>query len=141
MNHKIKPDYSSEIENFLKSGGVITQAVNTNKVAFNQFNADQGALNAQKPNSHHNHVLRTRARNANLESYVPVAPCKSCGTSERSVRSNLCLECDRRRYRAKAGLSEKKLGEFAELLLKQNKAFSFTSGGKKYQLKIEEILE
>ncbi|MFN4317167.1 hypothetical protein [Acinetobacter parvus] len=138
-NYQIKPDYSSEIDAFLKSGGVIKQAVNTNRVEFNHFNADEAALNAQKPNSHQNHVLRMQAKKKGLKSYITVSPCKSCDTDERSVASNICLECDRRRFRAKIGINEKKLNQFAEYLLKQNKPFSFTSGGKKYELKIEEI--
>ena len=137
---QIKANYASDIDAFVKAGGVIKQAVNTNKMEFNQFNADRAALNAQKPNSHQNHILKSRAEKQGLKSYKPVAPCNKCGTSERSVKSNVCLECDRQRFRSKVSLSESKLTQFAEYLLKQNKTFSFTSGGKKYELKIEEVV-
>lgn len=139
-NNQIKSDYSSEIAAFVKSGGVITQAVNTNKVQFNQFNTDEAALNAEKPSSHQNAVIRKRAEKAGEKSYVPVAPCRACLTSERSVKSNACLECDRRRFRAKTQFNQNKLTQVAEHLLTQNIAFSFTCGGKKYALKVEEIV-
>lgn len=137
LNHKIKADYSSDIEQFLQNGGEIKSAENTNKAEFNYFDADTVAKNTEKPNSHQNHVLRTRAEKHGLKSYTLVASCKSCQTSERSVRSNVCLECDRRRFRLKTGLNESKLVQAGEYLLSKNTEFLFTSGGKKYILKVE----
>ena len=134
---KIKPDYSEAIAKFVKSGGQIKQAVNTNKAEFNYCNADTAIKSAERPNSHHNHVLRTRAEKSGLKSYKPVASCKSCGTSERSVKSNACLECDRRRVRAKTGLSVKNLEAIGHYLLDKGESVEFTSGGQKYVLKIE----
>lgn len=136
---QIKANYASDIDAFVKAGGVIKQAVNTNKAEFNYYNADTTLKSAERPNSHQNHILRTRAEKQGLKSYKPVAPCNKCGTSERSVKSNACLECDRQRFRSKVSLNESKLTQFAEYLLKQNKPFSFTSAGKKYELKIEEV--
>ena len=134
---KIKPDYSEAVAKFVKSGGQIKQAVNTNKAEFNYCNADTAIKSAERPNSHHNHVLRTRAEKSGLKSYKPVAPCKSCGTSERSVKSNACLECDRRRARAKTGLSVKNLEAIGHYLLDKGESVEFTSGGQKYVLKVE----
>lgn len=135
----IKKDYSQAIEKFVKNGGVISQAVNTNKVEFNGFNADAKAINAAKPNNHHNAVLRKRAANQGKKSYVPVTSCRSCQTSERSVKSNLCLECDRRRAKEKLLINESKLIQIGLNLLTQEKTITFTQSGKKYVLKVEEV--
>ena len=137
LNHKIKADYSSDIEQFIQNGGEIKSAENTNKADFNYCNADTVVKSAERPRSHQNHILRTRAEKQGLKSYKPVAPCGSCGTSERSVKSNSCLECDRRRARAKTGLSLKNLEAIGHYLLGKGEAIEFTSGGKKYVLKIE----
>lgn len=137
MNTQVKQDYSIEIAKFVANGGVISPAINTNKVEFNPFNHDAVARNSEKPNSYQNHILRKRAEKEGLKSYKPIAPCNGCKTQERSVKSNACLECDRRRFRAKVGMNESKLSQVAEYLLGQNKDFSFTSGGKKYVLKVE----
>ena len=134
---KIKPDYSDKIAEFVKNGGEIKQAVNTNKAEFNYCNADTVLQSNERPNSHQNHILRTRAEKQGLKSYKPVAPCKSCGTSERSVKSNICLECDRRRARAKTGLSAKNLEAVGHYLLAKSEVVEFTSGGHKYILKVE----
>ena len=134
---KIKPDYSEAIAKFVKSGGQIKQAINTNKAEFNYCNADTAIKSAERPNSHQNHILRTRAEKSGLKSYKPVAPCKSCGTSERSVKSNACLECDRRRARSKTGLSAKHLEAIGHYLLANNEVVEFTSGGQKYILRVE----
>ena len=134
---KIKPDYSEAVAKFVKSGGQIKQAVNTNKAEFNYCNADTAIKSAERPNSHHNHVLRTRAEKSGLKSYKPVAPCKSCGTSERSVKSNACLECDRRRVRNKNGMSAKNIEAVGHYLLEKGESVEFTSGGQKYVLKVE----
>ena len=134
---KIKPDYSDAIAKFVKNGGEIKQAVNTNKAEFNYCNADTVLQSAERPKSHQNHVLRTRAEKQGLKSYKPVAPCKSCGTSERSVKSNICLECDRRRARAKTGLSAKNLEAIGHYLLGKGESIEFTSVGQKYVLKVE----
>lgn len=137
INNQIKPDYSTEIAKFLAAGGTISPAVNTGKAEFNYCNADSAAESAKNPRSYKNNGLRTRARNLGSKSYTPVAPCNSCGTSERSVKSNACLECDRRRFRAKVGVNEDKLTQIGSYLLAQNKTCTFTSGGKKYVLKVE----
>ena len=134
---KIKPDYSDAIAKFVKNGGEIKEAVNTNKAEFNYCNADTALKSAERPNSHQNHILRARAEKQGLKSYKPVAPCKSCGTSERSVKSNICLECDRRRARAKTGLSLKNLEAVGHYLLAKSEVVEFTSGGQKYILKVE----
>ncbi|MEF9957383.1 MAG: hypothetical protein RR767_09315 [Acinetobacter sp.] len=134
---KIKPDYSEAVAKFLANGGEIKQAVNTNKAEFNYFNADTVLQSAERPNSHQNHILRTRAEKQGSKSYKPVAPCRSCGTSERSVKSNICLECDRRRARAKTGLSLKNLEAVGHYLLAKSEVVEFTSGGQKYVLKVE----
>lgn len=134
---KIKPDYSEAVAKFLANGGEIKQAVNTNKAEFNYCNADTVLQSNDRPNSHQNHILRTRAEKQGLKSYKPVAPCKSCSTSERSVRSNVCLECDRRRARAKTGLSAKNLEAIGRYLLGKGESIEFTSGGQKYVLKVE----
>lgn len=138
MNTQIKQDYSEAVAQFVKRGGQIKPAVNTNKAEFNYCNADTAIKSAERPNSYQNHILRKRAEKEGHRSYKPVAPCNSCKTQERSVKSNACLECDRRRFRAKVGMNESKLSQVAEYLLGQNKDFSFTSGGKKYVLKVEE---
>ena len=139
MNIKIKPDYSDAIAKFVANGGEIKSAVNTNKAEFNYCNADTVLQSAERPNSHQNHILRTRAEKQGLKSYKPVAPCRYCGTSERSVKSNICLECDRRRARAKTGLSLKNLEAIGHYLLSKGEAVEFTSGGKKYVLKVEVV--
>lgn len=134
---QIKPDYSEKIAEFVKNGGEIKQAVNTNKADFNYCNADTVLQSSERPNSHQNHILRTRAEKQGLKSYKPVATCKSCGTSERSVKSNICLECDRRRARAKTGLSLKNLEAIGHYLLGKGESVEFTSNGQKYVLKVE----
>ena len=134
---KIKPDYSEAVAKFVKSGGQIKQAINTNKAEFNYCNADTAIKSAERPNSHQNHILRTRAEKSGLKSYKPVAPCKSCGTSERSVKSNACLECDRRRVRNKNGMSAKNIEAVGHYLLEKGESVEFTSGGQKYVLKVE----
>ncbi len=136
---QIKPDYSEAVAKFVANGGEIKLAVNTNKAEFNYCNADTVLQSAERPNSHQNHILRTRAEKQGLKSYKPVAPCRSCGTSERSVKSNICLECDRRRARAKTGLSLKNLEAIGHYLLGKGEAVEFTSGGKKYVLKVEVV--
>lgn len=83
--------------------------------------------------------MRTRAEKQGLKSYKPVALCKSCGTSERSVKTNACLECDRRRARAKMTINESKIIQIGLTLLAQEKTITFTQSGKKYVLKVEEI--
>lgn len=139
LNNQIKQDYSADITKFVANGGEIKTAVNTNKAEFNYCNADTVLQSAERPNSHQNAVLRKRAENRGFKSYTPVAPCRSCGTSERSVKSNLCLECDRRRFRAKIGIAENKLAQVGEYILHNNMEFAFTSDGKKYVLKVEEV--
>ncbi|MBF4456138.1 hypothetical protein IRT38_12295 [Acinetobacter sp. SK-43] len=137
ISNQIKPDYSEEVAKFVANGGQIQMAVNTNKTEFNYCNADTVLQSTERPNSHQNHILRTRAEKQNLKSYKPVAPCKSCGTSERSVKSNICLECDRRRARFKTGLSLKNLEAVGHYLLGKGESIEFTSGGQKYILKVE----
>ena len=137
MNPQIKQGYADAIAQYLARGGKITPAVNTNKAEFNYCNADTAVKSAERPNSHQNHILRTRAEKSGLKSYKPVAPCKSCGTSERSVKSNACLECDRRRVRAKNGISAKNIEAVGHYLLANNKVVEFTSGGQTYVLKVE----
>lgn len=137
ISNQIKPDYSDAVAQFVKRGGQIQSAVNTNKADFNYCNTDTSLKSAERPNSHQNHVLRTRAEKQGLKSYKPVAPCRSCGTSERSVKSNICLECDRRRARAKTGLSAKNLEAIGHYLLDKGESIEFTSGGQKYVLKVE----
>ncbi|WP_426977522.1 hypothetical protein ACNFX6_06480 [Acinetobacter johnsonii] len=134
---QIKPDYSDAVAKFVANGGQIKPAVNTNKAEFNYCNADTVFQSAERPNSHQNHILRTRAEKSGLKSYKPVAPCKSCGTSERSVKSNACLECDRRRVRAKNGMSAKNIEAVGHYLLEKGESVEFTSNGQKYVLKIE----
>lgn len=139
LNNQIKQDYSADITKFVANGGEIKTAVNSNKAEFNYCNADTVLKSAERPNSHQNAVLRKRAENRGLKSYTPVANCRACGTSERSVKSNLCLECDRRRFRAKIGIAENKLAQVGEYILHNNMEFAFTSDGKKYVLKVEEV--
>lgn len=50
--NNIKKDYSQAIEKFVKNGGVISQAVNTNKAEFNYCNADTVLQSAERPNSY-----------------------------------------------------------------------------------------
>ena len=136
--NNIKKDYSQAIEKFVKNGGVISQAVNTNKVEFNGFNADAAAINAAKPTSQKNLTLREQAAKLGLPSYKPVSACQACSTSERSVKTNACLECDRRRARAKMTINESKMIQIGLTLLAQEKTITFTQNGKKYVLKVEE---
>lgn len=126
---KIKPDYSDKIAEFLKNGGEIKQAVNTNKAEFN-FPLSTGGLKK-------NIQARKDAEAKGLKTYVPVEACEKCNTSERSVKSNICLECDRRRARAKTGLSLKNLEAVGHYLLAKSEVVEFTSGGQKYILKVE----
>ena len=139
LGTQIKPDYSEAVAQFVKSGGQIKLAVNTNKAEFNYCNADTVLQSAERPNSHQNHVLRTRAEKQGLKSYKPVVPCRSCGTFERSVKSNICLECDRRRARAKMTINESKMIQIGLNILAQGKTIPFTQSGKKYVLKVEEV--
>ena len=126
---QIKPDYSEAVANFVKSGCQIKPAVNTNKADFN-YPLSTGGLKQ-------NIQLRKNAEAQGLKTYVPFSPCEKCNTSERSVKSNICLECDRRRARAKTGLSLKKLEAIGHYLLDKGESVEFTSGGKKYVLKVE----
>lgn len=126
---KIKPDYSDAIAKFVKNGGEIKQAVNTNKAEFN-FSVSTGGLKQ-------NIQLRKDAEAKGLKTYVPAEACGKCNTSERSVKSNSCLECDRRRARAKTGLSLKNLEAVGHYLLGKGESIEFTSGGQKYILKVE----
>lgn len=84
-----------------------------------------------------NHILRKRAENQGMASYTPVAPCSKCKTSERSTKSNACLECDRIRMRKKMGVNEEKIAQVGAYLLERNEPFTFTSEGKEYALKVE----
>ena len=61
INNQIKSDYSADVASFVKNGGVIAPAVNTNKTNSNYCNADTTVKSAERPNSHQNHILRTRA--------------------------------------------------------------------------------
>ena len=126
---KIKRDYSDKIAEFVKNGGEIKQAVNTNKAEFN-FSVSTGGLKQ-------NIQPRKDAEAKGLKTYVPAEACEKCSTSERSVKSNLCLECDRRRARAKTGLSAKNLEAVGHYLLAKSEVVEFTSGGQKYILKVE----
>ncbi|MBF7686005.1 hypothetical protein I2F17_09265 [Acinetobacter sp. B10A] len=146
---QIKKDYSVDIAEFLSNGGEIKPAVNnskpksyaeTNTFLFNSPNRDRAG--ESKINSHQNSIIRENARKADKKSYVPVTHCGSCGTSERSVRSNACLECDRRRARAKLRHSKNidaAILDIAAYLVEENKTFEFTIKGKKYTLKVEEV--
>ena len=126
---KIKPDYSDKIAEFLKNGGEIKQAVNTNKAEFN-FSVSTGGLKQ-------NIQPRKDAEAKGLKTYVPAEACEKCSTSERSVKTNACLECDRRRARTKTGLSLKNLEAVGHYLLGKGESIEFTSGGQKYILKVE----
>ena len=126
---KIKPDYSDAIAKFVKNGGEIKQAVNTNKAEFN-FPVSTGGLKQ-------NIQPRKDAEATGLKTYVPAEACEKCSTSERSVKSNACLECDRRRARAKTGLGSKNLEAIGHYLLSKSEVVKFTSGGQKYILKVE----
>lgn len=137
INTQIKPDYQADIAAWEARGGKIADAVNSNKAEFNYCNADTVLKSSERTNSHQNHIFRTRAEKHGKKSYTPVAPCKLCNTSERSVKSNLCLECDRRRARSKTGLSSKNLESIGHYLLNKNESIKFTSGGKNYVLKVE----
>lgn len=127
----IKPDYSDAIAKFVKNGGEIKQAVNTNSVEWN-FPISETGLKQNIP-------LRKEAEVKGLKTYAPFSPCEKCGTSERSTKTNACLECDRRRARAKTGLSVKNLEAIGHYLLGKGESIEFTSGGQKYVLKVEEI--
>jgi hypothetical protein len=126
---QIKPDYSDKIAEFVKNGGEIKQAVNTNRVDFN-FSVSTGGLKQNIP-------LRKAAEAKGLKTYTPFSPCEKCGTSERSTKTNACLECDRRRARAKTGLSLKNLEAVGHYLLEKGESIEFTSNGQKYVLKVE----
>ncbi|WP_347473256.1 hypothetical protein ABEF86_08275 [Acinetobacter thermotolerans] len=126
---QIKPDYSDAIAEFVKNGGEIKQAVNTHKAEFN-FSVSTGGSKQNIP-------LRKAAEAKGLKTYTPFSPCEKCGTSERSTKTNACLECDRRRARAKTGLSLKNLEAVGHYLLDKGESVEFTSGGKKYVLKVE----
>lgn len=139
LNTNIKPDYSEAIAKFVANGGVIQQAENTNKADFNYFDADAAEKNKEKPNSSANHELRQKAEAKGLKKYSAYAPCKSCQTSIRSVATNACLECDRRRARKKFGVNARSLDQIGEYLLKQDKSHTFVSGGKTYTLKVEPV--
>lgn len=129
IGSKIKPNYSDKIAEFVKNGGEIKQAVNTNRVDFN-FSVSTGGLKQNIP-------LRKAAEAKGLKTYTPFSPCEKCGTSERSTKTNACLECDRRRARAKTGLSLKNLEAVGHYLLDKGESVEFTSGGQKYVLKVE----
>lgn len=126
---QIKPDCSNKIAEFVKNGGEIKQAVNTNRVDFN-FSVSTGGLKQ-------NISLRKAAEAKGLKTYTPFSPCEKCGTSERSTKTNACLECDRRRARSKTGLSLKNLEAIGHYLLDKGESIEFTSGGQKYVLKVE----
>lgn len=126
---KIKPNYSETVAQFLANGGEIKQAENTHKAEFN-FSVSTGGLKQ-------NIQLRKDAEVKGLKTYVPFAACEKCSTFERSVKSNACLECDRRRARAKTGLSVKNLEAIGHYLLDKGESVEFTSGGQKYVLKVE----
>lgn len=129
--YPVKQGYSLEIEKYLKQGGVINQAENTNKAEFN-FQVSQGG-------NKKNIAIRKEAEKNGLKTYTPFEPCEKCNTSERSVKTNLCLCCDRRRARARTKLSTKNLQDVGVYLLGLNRSIEFTSDGKKYVLKVEEI--
>lgn len=149
MNQSVKKDYSAEIAEFLANGGEIKPAVNSsNPMSYAQTNtflfsspSKESASEVNKNNSHKNAIIRERASNAGKKSYVTVTPCGSCATSERSVRSNACLECDRRRFRLKTGANEKTMTAVAGYLVAENKTFTCTIFGKKYILKAELVNE
>lgn len=126
---KIKPNYSEAVAQFLANGGQIKQAENTHKAEFN-FSVSTGGLKQ-------NIQLRKDAEVKGLKTYVPFAACEKCSTFERSVKSNACLECDRRRARAKTGLSVKNLEAIGHYLLDKGESVEFTSGGQNYVLKVE----
>ena len=126
---QIKPDYSDAIAKFVENGGEIKQAENTHKAEFN-FSISTGGLKQNIP-------LRKAAEAKGLKTYAPFSPCEKCGTSERSTKTNACMECDRRRARAKTGLSLKNLEAVGHYLLDKGESIEFTSGGQKYVLKIE----
>ena len=126
---KIKPNYSEAVAQFLANGGEIKQAENTHKAEFN-FSVSTGGLKQ-------NIQLRKDAEVKGLKTYVPFAACEKCGSFERSVKSNACLECDRRRARSKTGLSAKNLEAIGHYLLEKGKSVEFSSNGQKYVLKIE----
>ncbi|RSE25099.1 hypothetical protein [Acinetobacter johnsonii] len=126
---KIKPDYSEAVAQFLANGGEIKQAENTHKAEFN-FSVSTGGLKQ-------NIQLRKDAEAKGLKTYVPFAACEKCSTFERSVKSNACLERDRRRARSKTGLSAKHLEAIGHYLLDKGESVEFTSNGQNYVLKIE----
>ena len=126
---KIKPNYSEAVAQFLANGGEIKQAENTHKAEFN-FSVSTGGLKQ-------NIQLRKDAEVKGLKTYVPFAACEKCSTFERSVKSNACLECDRRRVRNKNGMSAKNIEAVGHYLLEKGESVEFTSGGQKYVLKVE----
>ena len=126
---QIKPDYSEKIAEFVKNGGEIKQAENTHKAEFN-FSVSTGGLKQ-------NIQLRKDAEVKGLKTYVAFAECEKCCTFERSVKTNACLECDRRRVRAKNGMSAKNIEAVGHYLLANNEVVEFTSGDQKYILKVE----
>ncbi|MCT8090688.1 hypothetical protein H0920_10775 [Acinetobacter sp. C_4_1] len=129
---QIKPDYSEAVAKFVANGGQIKPAVNTDKaIEWNQPVSTGGLKN--------NIPLRKAAEAKGLKTYVPYAPCEKCGSSERSVKTNACILCDRRRARAKTGLSLKNLEAIGHYLLDKGESVEFTSGGKKYVLKVEVV--
>lgn len=128
MNH-IKKDYSEAVAQFVKNGGVISQAANTNKAEWN-FPISGTGLKQNIP-------LRKRAEQLGLKTYAPFEACRKCGTSERSTKTNACIVCDRNRSRVKNGLKPKNLQGVGIYLLEKNETVEFTSGGQKYVLKVE----
>lgn len=129
MNSQIKQGYAEAIEDFLANGGKITPAVNSSKAADFNPNLPGGGLE--------NFQLRKKAEQQGLKSYSTFMPCEKCNTSERSVKTNACLACDRRRSRLKTGLSDKTLQDVGIYLLDSGRSIEFTSGGQTYVLKIE----
>lgn len=138
LDNRIKKSYAEEIEGFVAAGGVIAAAENTNQVKFNYHDADAAERSKSKLDSVVNQEAREKAANAKLVSYKTYAPCKLCLTSERSVKTNVCLECDRRRARVKFGVNSRSLDQIGDYLVKQGKSHTFISGGKEYKLKVEE---
>lgn len=133
MNPQIKQGYGDAIAQFLANGGQIKTAVNSNKSPDFNPNLPTGGIE--------NYQLRKEAEKKGLKSYLTLVPCEKCNTSERSVKTNACLACDRRRARSKTGLSDKTLQDVGLYLLDSGKSIEFTSGGQTYVLKIEAAQE
>lgn len=133
MNSQIKQGYADAIAQYLASGGKITPAVNSSKAPSFNPNLPAGGLE--------NFQLRKEAEQKGLKSYSTLVQCEKCNTSERSVKTNACLACDRRRARSKTGLSDKTLQDVGLYLLDSGKSIEFTSGGQTYVLKIEAAQE